>query len=125
MFERFLDKTKKIYYVFMEISLEDFKKIEIRAGKILSAEKVLGADRLLKLSVDVGEEAPRQIVSGIAEYFPDPQALIGKTFAFLANIAPRTIRGLESNGMILAMKSEGNFSLFPIDPSILPGTRAS
>lgn len=85
------------------ISIDDFKKLEIRIGKILSAEKVPETDKLLKLSVDFAEEKPRQIVSGIAVHFPDPAKLVGKSVAFAANLEPRTIRGLESQGMILAV----------------------
>ncbi len=101
------------------ITIDDFKKLEIRIGEILSAEKVPDTDKLLKLSVAMGEvnaetglEEPRQIVSGIAGYFPDPSLLIGKKCAFAANLEPRVIRGLESRGMILAVSTEdGKFSL--------------
>jgi methionyl-tRNA synthetase len=103
------------------ISIDDFKKLEIRAGKILSAEKVDGADKLLKLSVDLGEENPRTIVSGIALYFPDPSILVGKCCAFAANLEPRTIRGIESNGMIMAASSADSFSLLEIS-GVPPGT---
>lgn len=88
------------------ISYDDFKKIEIRAGKILTAEKVPNADKLLRLTVDFAEVAPRQIVSGIAAYFPDPAVLVGKTTTFVTNLEPRTIRGLESNGMLFALSAE-------------------
>ncbi len=87
------------------ISYDDFKKVEIRAGKILSAEKVPNADKLLRLMVDFAEAAPRQIVSGIAADFPDPSVLVGKTTTFVTNLEPRTIRGLESNGMLFALSS--------------------
>src|SRR4051812_5569362 len=85
------------------ISYEDFAKVEIRAGKILSAEKIPDTDKLLKLSVDFAEPAPRQIVSGISLYFPDPQTLVGKTAMFVTNLEPRVIRGYESNGMLFAV----------------------
>lgn len=83
------------------INIDDFKKCDIRIGTILSAEKVPEADKLVKLSVDLGEEAPRQIISGIAPHYPDPAVLVGWQVPVLANLAPRMIRGLESNGMIL------------------------
>ncbi len=156
----------------MNISYDDFTKIEIRAGKILSAEKIPDTDKLLKLSVDFGEvevapvitpapsapttegvtdsvqvvpavtatgdsvcvkplPKPRQIVSGISMYYPDPSVLVGKTCMFVTNLEPRMIRGYESNGMIFAVSTpEGAFSLLepmPIDPTkgiITPGTRA-
>jgi methionine--tRNA ligase beta chain len=101
------------------ITYDDFKKVEIRAGKILSAEKVPDTDKLLKLSVDFGEKTEvideagnknikpsyRQIISGIALYFPDTSKLVGKICMFVTNLEPRIIRGLESNGMILAVST--------------------
>ncbi len=108
------------------ISIDDFKKLEIKIGQILSAEKVPETDKLLKLSVDFGEESPRQIVSGISAYFPDPQTLVGKKCAFAANLEPRTIKGLESNGMILAVNGENNgesfFSLLETSTVVVPGS---
>ena len=68
------------------ITFSDFQKIEIKVGTILSAEKVEGSEKLLKLSVDFGEPAPRQVVSGIAKTFREPQKLIGKQFAFVTNL---------------------------------------
>ncbi len=143
------------------ITYDDFEKVEIKAGKILSAEKVEKADKLLRLVVDFGEvevvavqavdssvpavpvdaaipatpvapavpvapkPKPRQIVSGIAMYFPDPQVLVGKTCMFVTNLEPRTIRGLESNGMLFAVSTpEGAFSLLEPGQGIPPGTRA-
>lgn len=85
-----------------QISYADFAKLEIKIGTILSVEIVPEADKLLRLMVDVAEENPRQIVSGIREFFADPQSLVGRQCPFLTNLAPRTIRGLESQGMILA-----------------------
>ncbi|MEQ1561594.1 MAG: hypothetical protein ABL899_02640 [Nitrospira sp.] len=108
------------------ISIDDFKKLEIKIGHILSAEKIDGADKLLKLSVDMGEESPRQIVSGIALYFPDPQTLVGKKCAFASNLEPRTIRGFESQGMILAVsggEGENNFfSLLETSSNVTAGS---
>jgi len=108
------------------ISFEEFKKVEIKVGKILSAEKVPDTDKLLKLSVDVGEEGPRQIVSGISLYFPDCSVLVGKKCMFVTNLEPRVICGVESQGMILAVSAiDGNFSLISPDDNILVGTLAS
>lgn len=107
------------------ISFEDFKKVDIAVGKILSAEKVPDTDKLLRLSVDLGEENPRQIVSGISMYFPDCSILVGKKCMFVANLEPRVIRGLESQGMILAVSTDdGNFSLLTPNEDIPAGTRA-
>jgi len=105
------------------ISIDDFKKIEIKVGQILAAEKIPDTDKLLKLSVDLGEVNPRQIISGIALHFPDPTSLVGKKCAFVANLEPRTIRGFESQGMLLAAGgTDSPFSLFVPTAEVLPGT---
>ena len=105
------------------ITYDDFAKLEIRIGTILAAEAVPKSDRLLKLRVDVGEESPRQIVSGIREFFSDPQILVGKQCPFLTNLESRVIHGLESQGMILAASANDVFALLdPVQP-LPPGTR--
>ncbi len=107
------------------VTLEEFKKIDIVVGRILSAEKVPETDKLLKLSVDLGEALPRQIVSGISLYFPDCSVLVGKKCMFVANLEPRVIKGIESQGMILAVSGEnGEFSLLEPSETIKAGTRA-
>ena len=106
----------------MEISYEDFAKLAIKIGTITGVEVVPDADRLLKLTVDVGEEAPRQIVSGIREYFEDIDSLIGQQCPFLTNLKPRTIKGLESQGMILAASTEESFSLLHPTATLPSGT---
>ena len=84
-----------------KISIEDFKKVEIRVGEIRSAEPVPGSEKLLRLIVNFGTEE-RQVVSGIAKFFPDLSQLVGKRCAFATNLQPRTLMGLESQAMILA-----------------------
>lgn len=107
------------------ISYEDFSKIEMKVGKILSAEPISKSDKLLKLSVDFRESSPRTILSGIARYFPDHNVLIGKKCMFVTNLAPRAMMGMESNGMILALSTEdGRFSLLEPENDIPEGTRA-
>ena len=107
------------------ISYEDFAKVEIRVGKILSAEKIPDTDKLLKLSVDFAEGNPRQIVSGIAFYFPDVSTLVGRKAMFVTNLEPRTIRGFESNGMLFAVSTEdGKFSLLEPSNDIPEGAKA-
>lgn len=107
------------------INIEDFKKIDIVVGQILSAEKVPDTDKLLKLSVNLGEEKPRQIISGISLYFPDCSVLVGKKCMFVANLEQRIIKGLESNGMILAVATDdAQFSLLEPNNEIPVGTRA-
>jgi methionyl-tRNA synthetase len=82
------------------IGIEDFAKVEMRVGQIKTAERIVGADKLLKLTVDIGTEI-RQICAGIAQYY-EPEALIGRKVAVVTNLAPRKLRGVESNGMIIA-----------------------
>lgn len=107
------------------ITFEEFKKMDIRIGEILSAEKIPETDKLIKLEVDLGEEKPRQIVAGIAEFFPQEQELIGKQITILANLEPRTIRGLESQGMILAVKDEDGLALLIPSKKIKSGSKIS
>ena len=93
------------------ISIDEFKKLEIKIGHIISAEKVPETDKLLRLSVDFGEGTARQIISGISAFFPDVSVLVGKRCAFATNLEPRTIKDLESQGMILAVSGDNFFSL--------------
>jgi methionyl-tRNA synthetase len=88
-----------------KISIDDFAKVELRVGQVKAAEKVKGADKLLRLEVDLGTEI-RQVVAGIAESYA-PELLIGRKVVIVANLAPRKLRGLESNGMIVAASPEG------------------
>jgi putative transcription antitermination factor YqgF len=105
-----------------KISYDDFKKVEIKVGKILEAVAVLGSDKLYKLSVDFAEGEPRQIVSGIAKYFSDSQALVGKKVAFVTNLESKPLMGLLSNGMILAAKSGEELALMEVPDFIKEGT---
>lgn len=89
-----------------EISIDDFVKVDIRVGRVLSAEPVPKADKLLHLKVDIGEAEPREIVAGIALAYK-PEQLIGRKICVVANLAPRKLRGLSSNGMLLAASLEG------------------
>ncbi|MBP6660114.1 MAG: methionine--tRNA ligase, partial [Chitinophagales bacterium] len=104
-----VETTNVIQSVKPEITYDDFSKLDIRTGKILAAEKVAKADKLLKLLVDVGFEE-RTIVSGIAEHF-SPEEIIGKEVSVLVNLAPRKLKGIESNGMIL-MAEDANGKLY-------------
>jgi len=83
-----------------KIGIDDFTKVEMRVGQIKTAERIVGADKLLKLTVDIGTEI-RQICAGIAQYY-EPEKLIGRKVAVVTNLAPRKLRGVESNGMIIA-----------------------
>lgn len=88
----------------MNIIFDDFKKVEIRIGKIITCEKVENADKLLKLQVDFGEYK-RQIVSGIAQWYT-PEDLMGKLLPFIVNLEPRNFRGEQSQGMLMAIETE-------------------
>ncbi len=102
------------------ITFEDFAKLEIKIGIIVSAEKVEDADKLLKLEIDLGEEK-RQVVSGIADWY-SPEDLVGKQVPVLTNLEPRTFKGVESQGMILAAGGDTAILLHP-DKEVPPGTK--
>jgi methionyl-tRNA synthetase len=89
-----------------KIAIDDFGKVDLRVGQVLSAETVKGADKLLHLKVDLGEAEPRTIVAGIAEAYK-PEQMIGRKVVIVANLQPRKLRGLTSNGMIVAASVEG------------------
>ncbi|HEV2690863.1 MAG TPA: methionine--tRNA ligase [Bryobacteraceae bacterium] len=89
-----------------KIGIDDFAKVEMRVGLVLAAEPVKGADKLLHLKVDIGEAEPRTLVAGIAEAYA-PAVLIGRKVVIVANLQPRRLRGIESNGMIVAASVEG------------------
>jgi methionyl-tRNA synthetase len=117
------------------ISIEEFSKIEVKVGTVLTAERVPNTDKLLRLTVDFGmmpmventtpvveERDVRQIVSGIAAYVPEPATLIGRQLAFVTNLEPRTIKGLESNGMLFAAGDGDSFAFMVPDRTVPPGT---
>ena len=107
-----------------EIVFDDFAKIDLKVGTILSAEKVQKADKLLKLEIDLGYEK-RTIVSGIAMHF-EPEAIIGKQVVVVANLAPRTMRGIASNGMILMSEdAEGKLQFINPDTVVANGSGVS
>lgn len=94
------------------ISYEDFAKLDLRMAKITNAEEIEGADKLLKLTLDVGELGERTVASGIKEWY-SPEMLIGKTIVYLANLEPRMLRGVESQGMIIAAGADEAILLLP------------
>lgn len=106
-------------------SIDDLSKIEVSVGTVRTAERVPETDKLLRLTVDFGEAAgPRQIVSGIAAYVSEPESLIGRQLAFVTNLKPRVIRGLESNGMLFAVGTGDTFAFLTPDREVPPGTSA-
>ncbi len=107
------------------ISIDDVLKVDVKIGTVLASEQVPETDKLLKLSVDFGEESgPRQIISGISSYVETPEELIGRQLAFITNLKPRTIKGLESNGMLFAVGSDDTFAFLSPDRHVPPGTSA-
>lgn len=106
-------------------TIDDFHAIEMKIGTVRVAEYIEGADKLLRLEVDFGEEKLRQILSGIREYY-EPEALIGKQFPFVTNLEPRKLRGFESHGMILATRTaENGIALISPDKEVPTGSPLS
>tara|TARA_R110000824_G_scaffold401771_1_gene615851 strand:+ start:505433 stop:505804 length:372 start_codon:yes stop_codon:yes gene_type:complete len=103
-------------------TIDDLEKIEVQVGTVLSAELVPETDKLIKLTVRFAEEEPRQIISGIQAYVADPETLIGKQLAFVTNLKPRKIKGLESNGMLFAVGQDDTFAFLVPDREVPPGT---
>jgi methionyl-tRNA synthetase len=103
-----------------QISFEDFKKLDLRIGKVVSADRVPGADKLFQMTVDIGTEQ-RPIVAGIAEWYK-PEDLIGRQIVMVVNLAPALIRGVESRGMLLAADVNGTAVLLEPDKEVPPGS---
>lgn len=105
------------------ITFDDFAKVDIRAGLITAAERIPKADRLLKLSVDLGELGHRTIAAGIAESYT-PEAVVGRRVLVVTNLAPRKLRGVESHGMLLAgERLPDNVIELASCPMVAPGTK--
>lgn len=112
------------------IDYDDFAKLDIRIGTIISAEKIPEGDKLLKLQVDMGDDPSadsgretKQIMSGIAEFYTDPESLVGKQIPILMNLKPRMLRGYESQGMMLAADTEGKPILLHPESKIPNGSK--
>ena len=104
-----------------KITFEDFQKVELKIGKVLTCVPVENSDKLLKLGVDFGSEK-RQIISGIAQFY-DPKDVTNKEFVFVTNLETRKIMGLESQGMILAADAEGEAICLSPNKEVDPGTK--
>lgn len=105
-------------------TIDDLGKIDVKVGTVLSCEAVPETDKLVRFSIDMGEEEPRQIISGIRAYVESPEDLVGKQLAFVANLEPRTIKGLESNGMLFAIGEGDSFAFLVPHRPVPPGTGA-
>ncbi len=102
------------------INIEDLKKVELKVAKVISAERVEGSEKLLKLQVELGSEN-RQIIAGIGKSY-EPEILVGKEIIVVANLEPRSLMGLESQGMVLAANSESGPVLIMPDKEVASGT---
>jgi len=112
-----------------KVTYNDFTKLDLRVAKILEAERVEGSDKLIKLQVSLGEKIEedsesgnRQIVAGIGKAY-EPEDLIGKNITIIANLEPRVVFGVESQGMLLAAKDEENFGLITVDGEMSAGVK--
>ena len=103
------------------IKFEDFQKLDLRVGKIVEAERVEGSEKLIKLKVDIGGEE-RQLVAGIGKVY-SPEDLIEKEIIVVANLEPKVLFGIESQGMLLAAEDGENISLLMPDKEVKPGSR--
>ncbi len=107
------------------MTIDEFQKSDLRVGKIVSAERVEGSEKLLKLQVDIAEPEPRQILSGIAKAYA-PEDIVGKSVVIIANLEPRMMMGEESNGMLLAAHGvDGSPVLFFPASDVPPGAKIS
>lgn len=106
------------------IDFEDFQKIDLRVATVVSVEPVPKADKLLLVKLDAGDGEPRQVVAGIAEFWK-PEELVGRQVVVVANLKPRKLRGVESQGMILAVKREGGLELLGPSAQVTPGSAVS
>lgn len=105
------------------ITIDDFKKVDLRTAEVLAAEPHPNADRLLVLRIRLGEEE-RQLVAGIRAWYP-PESLVGKTVIVVANLQPATLRGVESQGMLLAVTDESGVRVLTPDGPVASGLRVS
>ena len=105
-----------------EVTFDEFKRLDLRVGRVLDADPIEGADKLLRLTVDIGEGAPRTVVAGIAQQF-SVRELIGQSVVVVANLEPATIRGVQSQGMILAAGGKVPVALIVPDRNCEPGEK--
>ncbi len=104
------------------ISIDDFLKIELRVGTVLEAEEVEESDKLIKLKIDLGEDAPRQVLAGVKQWYK-PEDFVGKQVVVVANLEPRMMMGQESQGMMLAADSEEGPVFLTVPKSVKSGTK--
>ncbi|MFB9769566.1 methionine--tRNA ligase [Lactiplantibacillus modestisalitolerans] len=105
-----------------EITIDDFDKVELKVAEVVTVQKVKGADKLLQFRLDAGDEDHRQILSGIAEWYPEPEQLIGKKVIIVANLKPRKLRGEMSQGMLLSSEHDGKVQLITVSEDLVNGS---
>ena len=105
-----------------EITFDDFAKLDIRVGTVVAAEPVPETDKLIKCTIDFGDLGTRTIVSGILEW-KKPEDLVGKQLPYIVNLAPRMLRGVESQGMLMAASDADGLALLSPERSVAPGTK--
>ncbi len=104
------------------INFDDFAKVEFRVGTVLEAEEVKGSEKLIKLKVDLGEENPRQILAGVKQWYK-PKDFVGKQVVVVANLKPRIMMGIESQGMMLAADTDDGPVFLTTPKKVSPGTK--
>lgn len=124
LFVRYEYTQKQKESSYDRISIDEFKKIDLRTAKVIEAHPIEKSNKLIKLKIDIGEEEPRTLVAGIKEYFK-PEELIGKTIIVVANLQKAKLMNIESNGMLLAAKDGTNLKLLTVDGNIKPGSKIS
>lgn len=107
----------------LEISYDDFAKLDIRIGTVVAAERVPETDKLIKCTIDFGEMDERTIVSGVAAW-KTPEELVGRQLPYIVNLAPRMLKGIESQGMLLALSDNAGLALLVPERIVEKGTRA-
>jgi methionyl-tRNA synthetase len=104
------------------ISFSDFQKLDLRVGKVVKAERVVGSDNLIRMEVDLGKEyGVRKILAGIAKWYK-PRQISGKKFIFVANLTPKQMMGELSNGMMLCADNDSEVGIIPVNKKIQEGT---
>ncbi|OFI46253.1 methionine--tRNA ligase [Floricoccus penangensis] len=116
------EDTKLVSSKEKAIKFEDFDKVEIKVAEVIEVEKVEGSDKLLKFRLDAGDEGHRQILSGIAKYYPNPEELVGKKLQVVANLKPRKMMGLVSQGMILSAEDADGSLKVLVAPDVANGS---
>lgn len=104
------------------ITIDDFAKVELKVGTVLAAEEVIESEKLLKLKVDLGEKTPRQILAGVKQWY-SPEDFMGKQVIIVANLEPKVMMGLESQGMMLAADSEDGPIFLSVPKEVPAGTK--